>query len=384
MTRSRHTRRRRPRIHRRTPPGASPGTIVAPPNAPRPIIRVIAYGSDAVEEREIKDLAEIKTWLTRWPVTWINVDGLGDAATIARLGEIFGLHSLALEDVVNVHQRAKLEDYGDHLFIVARMAHDGEKIETEQVSLFVGRNYVISFQERGGDCLDPVRHRIRTHKGKIRGVGSDYLAYAILDAIIDAYFPVLEEFSERLDALEDRVLDHRDPDASGHLHAIKHDLLMLRRAVWPHRDVMNALTRDDNPLIRSETRVFLRDCYDHVVQLMDLVETYREVGSDLRDAYLSALSNRLNETMQVLTVIATLFIPLTFIVGVYGMNFDYEASPWNMPELKLYYGYPAIWLVMLAIAAGQLYFFWRKGMLRPALRIRREEVAHPLARNPKD
>jgi magnesium transporter len=349
---------RRRRFRGRTKPGAAPGTIAVDPTAPKPKIRILAYGPDGVQETEVEDPAEIRGHLDGKPVVWVNVDGLGDAEVLKALGEAFGIHKLALEDVVNVHQRDKVEPYEEHLFIVARMANLPEDtLATEQVSLFLGANYVVTFQEREGDCLDPVRDRIRQGKGRIRKAGPDYLAYAILDAIVDHYFPILEAYGERLDHLEDEIMEEPTRATLARVHRTKRELLSLRRAAWPKREALSTLLREPSPLVSPETGVYLRDCYDHAVQILDITETYRELGSGLVDAYLSNVSNRMNEIMQVLTIIATIFIPLTFLAGIYGMNFSY------MPETQWRWGYFAAIGVMAAIAVGLVLFFRRRGWL---------------------
>ncbi len=352
-------------MRRRTPPGTSPGTLITDPDSPRPIIRVIAYGPEGVDERQIDDVRSVKSFLDRWPVTWINVDGLGDAAVISRLGEMFGIHRLALEDVINLHQRAKVELYAKQCFIVARMADAGDRIGTEQLSMFLGSNYVLTFQERPGDCFDPVRARIRKAGGRIRHAGPDYLAYALLDAFIDACFPALENFGERLEVLEDEVILRPDRQIIAQIHDAKRDLLTLRRAVWPLREALNTLAREACPFITDETRIYLRDCYDHTIQIIDLLENYRDIAASLMEVYLSSVSNRLNEIMKILTIISTIFIPLTFIAGVYGMNFHTEKSPLNMPELTWYLGYPFALALMAGVALAMLYFFRRKGWIGP-------------------
>jgi magnesium transporter len=291
------------------------------------------------------------------------VVGVGDAETVRRIGEIFALHRLALEDCINVHQRPKVEEYEDHRFIVSRMAMIREGPDTEQISLFLGRNFVITFQEQPGDCFGPVRERLRAARGRIRAAGADYLAYALLDAIVDSYFPVLESYGERIEDLEDDVLLRPDNRTVAQIFELKRDLLALRRAAWPQREAINTLIREPSPLIDDETRIFLRDCYDHAVHVLDIVETHREQAASLTDVYLSSMSNRLNEVMKVLTIIATIFIPLSFIASVYGMNFDTERSPWNMPELEWYFGYPFALGLMALTAAGLLLFFRRKGWI---------------------
>ena len=378
-----HRRRRHHRSHRSTPPGTAPGTLTVDPEAPKPVIHVMAYGPDEWTERDIVDPESVRDFLGKWPVTWVNVYGLGDARVLTELGKIFALHPLALEDVVNLHQRAKVEQYGAHEFIVAQMVTFLEHVETEQLSLFLGHNFVLTFEERAGDCLDPLRDRIRTGTGRVRAAGPDYLTYAILDAVIDAYFPVLERYGEHLEALEDDVIVRPDNRAIRGIRAIKHDLLTLRRAIWPHRDAINSLFRDAAPMISEETRIYLRDCYDHVIRIMDLLETYRELATGLMDVYLSSVSNRMNEVMKVLTIIATIFIPLSFIAGLYGMNFNSDKSPWNMPELAWRYGYPFALGLMAAVALGLLVFFWRRGWIGPAIDVaaRPDEEAAPVPTN---
>ena len=351
------------RVHRRTVPGAPPGMIVADPSQPKPVITAIGYGPDGVVERDVATPEESHDFLHRHAVTWINVEGLGDSATIERFGELFGIHRLALEDTVNLHQRAKVDDYGNVLFIVLRMASYHERCRTEQLSIYLGKNWVLTFQEgQPGDSFNRVRLRIR-EGGRIRRLGADNLAYALIDAAIDAYYPVLEVYAERLDELEDMVLSPNPYKVVDQLHEVKADLLVLRRAIWPLRDAMALLARDDSDLISEGTRLYLRDCYDHTVQVVELLEIYRELTGDLRDLYMSSLSNRINETMRVLTIISTIFIPLTFIAGIYGMNFDYADSPLNMPELHWYYGYPASLVAMLLTAMGMIVYFIRQGWI---------------------
>jgi len=370
MTR-RNRHRKVPTIIRRTQPGSAPGSIVSDPSQPKPKINVIAYGSGEEMEIHVSTAEEAKSIVGRRPVTWINVEGLGDAKTIEQFGEFFGLHRLALEDTVNVHQRAKVETYGEIVFIVLRMVFCGEenggRCGSEQVSLFVGPNWLISFQEgRPGDCFDRVRNRLREGSGKMRSLGSDYLAYALIDAVIDNYYPVLEVYATRLDDLEELVLDPAvSRTVMDQLHEVKADLLVLRRTLWPLRDAIALLAREDNVRISENTRLFIRDCYDHIVQLVELIETYRELTADLRDLYMSSISNRINETMRVLTIFSTFFIPLTFIVGIYGMNFDSHNGemPLNMPELHWYWGYPMVWLVMIITAASMLTYFYKRGWI---------------------
>lgn len=350
---------------RRTPPGASPGTLVAEPGAPAPVIEVMAYGRDELHEQTIGDVQELGELAGRYAVMWINVQGLGDVDIIRRLGAFFQIHQLALEDVVNVHQRPKVEEYDDHVFIVCRMPSREAGVHDEQVSMFLSKGWVITFQERPGDCFDPVRKRIRRAGAPVRLAGADYLAYALLDAVTDAYFPLLEHYGESVEALEQQVLagPGRTPATATGIHAVKRDLLSIRRAVWPLREMFGVLVREESPFITDRTRIYFRDCYDHTIQLMDVIETYREIVSGLVDIHLSSISVRMNEVMKVLTVIATIFMPLGFIASVYGMNFETAVSPWNMPELGWYYGYPFALGLMGAVAAALLCYFWARGWM---------------------
>ena len=341
-----------------------PGTLKVAADAPHPVLRVIAFNKERLVEEPVDTVDGLAAYLDESNVTWINVDGLGDAATIRQIGELLGLHSLALEDVINVHQRAKVEPYHDHLFVVTRLVTmiAPDHLDSEQISLFLGKNYVLTFQQLPGDCFDPVRERIRASRGRIREAGADYLAYALIDAVIDSYFPVVDEFADHLDHLEDEVALRQSPEVIDRIHELRNDLLLLRRSVRPHRDSLNELVRDEHPLIGAETRVFLRDCYDHTVQLIDLLEVYREMCGDLRDYYLSIVSNRMNEIMKVLTIIATIFIPLGFVAGLYGMNFNTKLAG-NMPELNMPYGYLGALAVMMCVALGMLFYFWRHGWI---------------------
>ena len=357
-------RRRRRRKGRVPVPGTPPGTLVTDPEAPRPVVSVLAFGPDGVDERQLKSVDELPALLGRRPVTWVQVVGLGDAAVLERLGDVFGIHRLALEDVINTRQRAKFERYAGHdaLFIRLPVSVEGAA-GTEQLALFFGKGFVLSFDERPGDCFDPIRQRLREGKGRLRGAGPDYLAYALLDMAIDSYFPVVEAAGERLDALEDDILAGAAPqDLVPRIHGVRRDLLVIRRALWPLREVVSAMQRED-AAVTPETRLYLRDVYDHVVNLLDMVENLREIAAGLMELHLSAVGNRMNEIMKVLTIISTIFIPLTFLVGVYGMNFDPALGPLSMPELRSPWGYVGVWVAMAAIVVAMLIFFRRKGWL---------------------
>jgi magnesium transporter len=291
-------------------------------------------------------------------VLWLDVCGLSDPSVVRAIGDRFGIHPLALEDVLNVPQRPKVEWYGDHLLVVLREIRYPEP--PEQMAFLLADRVVVSFQERPGDAFDPVRERLRQGKGRIRAEGADFLLYSLCDSVLDAFFPTLERLGDAVEEMEGRVLVHPVPETFLAIRRLKRGLLAVRHAVWPARDALNLLLIEEHALIRPGTKVFFRDCYDHTIQLMDMVETFREMASGLVDEYMSAVSNRMNEIMKVLTVMATIFIPLTFIAGLYGMNFDTKASPYNMPELGWAYGYPALLLLMAAVAGGMLYYFRRK------------------------
>lgn len=354
-------------------PGAPPGTILSHPDAEKTSIRLIAYNEHEIHDRKVTEASEVREHLGKWPIVWVDVEGLADAKLITEIGDVFGLHRLAMEDVVNVHQRAKVEQFGNYLFIVARMVDQrGDQLHSEQISIFLGRNFVVSFQEgHPGDCLDSVRRRLQEQLGALRGQGPDFLAYALIDAVLDGYFPVLEHLGERLETYETQILAAPDAQTLTKVHHLKREFLTLRRAVWPHREAINSIIRDPGTLISKEVALYFRDAYDHTVQIIELVEMYREYGSDLTDIYLSSVSNRLNEVMKVMTIISTIFIPLSFIASVYGMNFDYHASPYNMPELRMRYGYPFALGGMAFLGIGLILYFQRRGWLG-ALRFRKK------------
>lgn len=351
------------KLRRRSEPGAAPGSVTPDQAALKPSVRVIAYGPDDYLERQLHGIESLPELVGKHPVIWIDIEGLGDAALVERIGEIFNLHRLALEDVVHTHQRPKIEDYEAYLFIVVRMLMLDNPPDTEQMSIFLGKNFVVTFQEKPGDCLEPVRQRLRKSRGEIRQSGPDHLAYALLDAVVDAYFPVLERYGDWLDRLDDQVTIRPSRAASVELHALRSDLLLLRRAIWPLRDAIGMFFRECSALVSRDTCVYLRDTYDHSVQAIELLETCRELCADLREFHLSSINTRMSEIMKVLTIISTIFMPLAFIAGVYGMNFDPDTSPWNMPELRWYFGYPFALGVMATVAAGLVYYFFRRGWL---------------------
>ncbi len=359
--------RKRARIllKKRSAPGAPPGILVADPGASPTSISAIAV-NDTPEESltDVRSLkaAELPALQAAARVLWVDVVGLADQDEIQAVAGQFGLHPLAVEDIINTHQRPKSDIYEGHLFIVFRMLAPDGSVEGEQVSLVVGNDYILTFQERKGDSFEPVRNRLRHGKGRIRQLGADYLAYALIDAAIDGYFPVLESMGETIEQLEEAVVNDPKPQLVEQVHNLKRDLLVLRRAVWPLRELLSSLMRDDSDQISESTQTYLRDAYDHAIQLMDIIETFREIASGLLDVYLSSQSTRLNEVMKVLTIIATIFMPMSFIASLYGMNFD-TSSPWNMPELSWRFGYFMALALMAAIGIGFLWWFWRRGWI---------------------
>ena len=353
-------------------PGSSPTTLVPLPaecGAQKPVIKLVEYNPASLTERIIENLADLPDpALDDGKVRWLDVDGLGDIEVLKAIGEKYGLHPLALEDVVNMGQRPKVESYDDHLFIVMDMVYyDGDqRMCGEQVSMFLAKGILITIQEEvGQDVFDPVRARIRSGRGFIRKSGADYLAYALIDSIIDHCFPVLEKLGDSIEKLEDDVLEKPVRSCVTKIQNNKRTLMQLRRYVWPTRDVVTALLHDDTERITDHTKVFLRDCYDHTIQIMDLLETYRDVNSGLMELYLSAVGMKTSEIMRVLTIMSSIFIPLTFVAGVYGMNFDNGdgTRPLNMPELYQPHGYLVCLFVMLCISVGQIIFFRRKKWL---------------------
>jgi magnesium transporter len=344
---------------KRNPPvGALPGALAIPDGAEPSRVFVMAYKEGALVEKEVESVEELRPLLDEYDVTWVDVHGLGSEETLREIGALFELHALALADVVNVPQRPKTESYDKHQLVILGMLrfHDGE-LAHEQLSLFVGRRYVLTFQERRGDVFEPVRKRLREGVGVIRSSGADLLGYAIVDVIVDGYYPVLETFAEELEDLEERVLLNPRPEVLHQVHQVKRTIQLVRRAVWPLRDALSTLIRDPIPLVTDSARMYLRDTYDHCIQVAEMTETYRELVSELTNTYMSVLGQRTNEVMRLLTVVTAVFIPLTFIVGVYGMNFD------HMPELHARWGYPLTMLAMLVLAIVLLVFFRWRGWL---------------------
>jgi magnesium transporter len=336
-----------------------PGTVVyvGKKKAQKTRIRLIDYNETHIEEKEIKDVEEAFVFTDAPRVTWINIDGLEKVDVIEKIGKHFQLHPLVIEDIASTEQRPKMEDYTEYLYIVLKMLRYDEKdreVTSEQISLILGPNWVISFQETESDVFDPIRDRLKTGKGRIRKMGADYLVYALIDAVVDNYFSVLERMGENIENIEDELIANPEPSTLKNIHILRRQVIALRKSIWPLREVVNGMGRLELKLVNKTTSVYLRDVYDHTIQIIDKVETFRETISGMTDIYLPSLSNKMNEVMKVLTIIATIFIPLTLIAGVYGMNFTY------MPELKSPWGYPVVLVSMLAVASLMLVYFKKK------------------------
>lgn len=337
--------------------GLPPGTLVhiGEQRSDKVRIKVIEYGEEHFRERDLFTLDDYSPSKDASVVTWMNVDGLHRTEIIEKTGNLYNLHPLTLEDILNTGQYPKIEDYGEYLFIVLKMLYYNDsvnEIEVEQVSLCLGSNFVVSFQEEAErDVFDPVRARIRSGKGKMRTMGADYLAYSLIDAIVDSYFIILEKVGEKIEFLEEAVVNEPTQRVLQEIHGLKRDMIFLRKSVWPLREVITGMERGDHQLIHESIHLYLRDVYDHTIRIIETIEANRDILSGVLDIYLSSISNRINAVMKVLTIIATIFMPLTFIAGVYGMNFKY------MPELDWRWGYPAVWLLMGGIGISMLVFF---------------------------
>jgi magnesium transporter len=343
--------------------GLPPGTLVhiGEKKSEKVRIRVIEYNEEQYRERELSTIDEYLPSTDESLITWINIDGLHRNDVMEKIGGLFHLHPLTLEDIVNTGQSPKMEDYKDYLFIVLKMLYYDEKmgeITTEQVSFCLGSNFLISFQEETEkDVFDTVRERIRNDKSRMRKMGADYLTYALIDAIVDSYFIILEKLGEQIEFLEEKVVNEPTQKVPHDIHKLKRAMIFLRKSIWPLREVISGMERGDSPLICESTHVYLRDIYDHTIRIIETIETFRDILSGILDVYLSSISNRINAVMKVLTIIATIFMPLTFLAGVYGMNFKY------MPELEWRWGYPAILLLMAVITMFMLFYFRRKKWL---------------------
>ena len=360
MSRKKLKRRRIPS----TKPGRAPGTITIAADALKPVIDVTRYSADTIDIRENVDVDSVPK-PTADAFLWVNVVGLGDKEIIQKIAARFEIHDLALKDVVNTHQRPKIDEFDDHLFIVTRLPQvTDDELDVEQVSIFLGKRYVLTWQERPGDCFSMVRTRLQSPHTLVRTHGSDFLVYAFVDSIVDSYFPLLTLYTDRMDAIEDEIKQSEIPSSVIHeLHTLRTDIQVLRRDSSSHRDMVRKVMRYEGELLQESTRLHLRDVEDHAFRLVELLESSREGCSELRDLYMSAVSLRMNEVMKVLTIIATIFIPLGFIAGVYGMNFSNEASPWNMPETQWYLGYPLALLLMATVGGAMVWFFVRRGWI---------------------
>jgi len=342
--------------------GTAPGTLmhIGEKKTDRARITVVDYVADQLREQELETIEDALQFKDLPTATWLNIDGIHDIDLVEKIGKYFNIHPLTLEDIVNAGQRPKVEEFEDYLYFVLKVLHIDEEtneIRSEQVSLVLGNNFLISFQEVQGDVFEPVRERIRRGRGRIRKGGVDYLAYALIDAVVDHYFVILEKIGVVIEALEEDLLAEPTVETMQSIHDMKRELIYLRKQVWPIREVINTVAKGELSLVQENTGVFFRDVYDHTIQIVDTIESYRDVLSGMLDLYLSTISNRMNEVMKVLTIIATIFIPITFVAGIYGMNFKY------MPELEWKWGYPAVWSLIGGIVLGMIVFFRRKKWL---------------------
>jgi len=342
--------------------GLAPGTLVhiGERMLETAQITVMDYDENTFEEKQVGRVEECFGFKTTPTVSWINIDGLHDISIIEGIGQHFDIHSLTLEDILHTNQRPKFEDMEKYLYVVLKMLRFDEQSQTilsEQVSIVLASNYIISFQEKIGDVFDPIRERIRNAKGKVRKMGSDYLMYTLLDAIVDSYFSIMEKLGEKIEILEEELIGDPSEKTLKQIHNLKREMVYLRKSVWPLRELISAMERSESAFIKETTGVYLRDVYDHTIQVIDTVESFRDMVSGMLDIYLSSISNRMNAVMKVLTIIATIFIPLTFVAGIYGMNFKY------MPELEWKWGYLSVWIVMVITGICMLIYFRRKKWL---------------------
>jgi len=348
--------------------GLPPGTPIYTGEHTKEAVKItmIDYDKETAEVISPTSVEQCVPYKNKPSVTWINVDGLHQVDVIEKLCACFDLHPLTVEDILNTSQRPKLDVYDNYAFLVARMhtsRNDHEEFIMEQVSFIIGENFLITFQERSGDTFDAVRNRIRENKGRVRKMGPDYLLYALLDSVVDDYFSLLDNVGEEVEDLEEDLVTEPTPETQQRIHILKREMLLLRKSIWPLREVISGLQREEIPMISDSINYFLKDLYDHTIQVIDTVETFRDMITGMLDIYLSSISNRMNEIMKVLTIFAVIFIPLTFIAGVYGMNFNTAASPFNMPELNWYWGYPLALGLMVVVAVVMLFYFKRKNWL---------------------
>jgi len=342
--------------------GLAPGALVyvGEKRVEKARIIVLDYDKEHILEKEVENVEECFPYKETSTVTWININGVHDVEILERIGKHFDIHPLVLEDILNTEQRPKMEDFDDYVFVVLKMIRFDEnknQIDSEQVSLIVGPNFVISFQEHEGDIFDPIRDRIRKGKGRIRRMASDYLAYALVDGVVDHYFVLLEKLGDALETIQQELMAVPKTETLQSIYELRRETILLRKSIWPVREVVSGLERGESSLFSESTRPFLRDLYDHTIQVVDTVETVRDMLSGMLELYLSGVSNRMNEVMKVLTIIATIFIPVTFVAGIYGMNFE------NMPELRSPLGYPITVLVMFGMGISMLVYFRKRGWL---------------------
>lgn len=345
---------------RYSPPGTPPGTLISKDvSREKANIKIISYSSGEYEELEVESAEECKEYVGKREVTWINVDGTQDIEVLEDFGENFGFHSLAIEDVINTGQRPKVEDFGDYIFLIVRFFDKTEitsSVNLQEINVFIGSNFILTIQDKS-EVFEPVRQRIKESRGKIRNMKADYLAYAIIDLIVDQYFPVMESIGERIESIDDELQEEPSAEIVNEIREIKRELILIRSSNWPMRDIISKLQREESKLISDTTDIYLRDVYDHTIQIADIVESYRDILSEMFNVYLSVTANSTNEVMKILTIFATIFIPLTFVVGIYGMNFEY------MPELRWKPGYFVVIGVMVIISIAMLRFFKKRGWL---------------------
>ena len=344
--------------------GEAPGTLISSATSGEVKIHVLAYNIEKVIDEEVNDIESAFDIKLEGGVTWINIDGLSDINAIEKIGEKLNIHKLTLEDILSIGQRPKFEEYGEYIFVVLKMLFFNEskgRVESEQLSIILTKDYVVTFQEKVGDVFENIRVRLKKENAKMRKLNTDFLLYSLVDAVVDHYFIVLEKIGEKIEHMEDQVIDNPVPKTLKQIHKIKSDMLFLRKSVWPLREVVNTLTKTDSSTINDSTHIYFRDVHDHTVQVIETIETLKDMAGGLLDTYLSSVSNRMteasnrmNEVMKILTIFASIFIPLTFIAGVYGMNFEY------MPELKWMYGYPMIWAVMIIMTLVMLIYYRKK------------------------
>lgn len=361
-TRKKPRKRKPTRVfHRRTPRAAVPGTVASDAENKDARLRQIEYSPSDLVISDLADVTGIAPHPPRQGVLWVDLVGVGNGEVVEALGRRFQLHPLALEDVVHTHQRTKCDDYTDRLYFVIRMLRNDDNLDSEQISLFLGPDFVVSIQEREGDCFDPIRERLKANT-RIRTRRADYLFYALIDAIIDGYFPRLESYGARLEEIEEGILNRESRIEE--IYELNRELMWIRKHLWQHREALHSLSQQEHDLISHETQIFLRDCYDHVIQLIEVCEAFRDHCASLRDLHLSNVSIKANEVMKMLTIFATIFMPMSFVAGVYGMNFDQQVSPYNMPETEWKYGYPFALAMMATIGFGLVGYFWKKGWLK--------------------